>query len=478
MITLKEHSAKRDVVLDRLKPENFDKFCSYYFDYEMAECHKEWFKYIFDENIKRLLVEAPFGHAKSTYIGVFYPIWLIMTNPKIRIILGSNTLELSTDRIRAIRNNFENNERLIEDYKILHGFSPKPQDPQKWTEKAIYVRGVDLDGPPSVRAAATNAAIAGKRCDVFIGDDLIDDKNSATVQLRKNTKDWFGQMALSRLEPDGMVRLMGTEYGEFTLYQDIIIKRHGQFMDWIAIVYKALDDKNKGPKGELWFEYWPFEKLMKRKNEIGVLAFELGYQNNPKANNEFGIFKESYLKYYSKSPEGLQIFQGADLAISLKENANYFALATIGLDKDQNIYLLDMFRAHLTFEPQMDVINEYYAKWHPIFITIEKNNYQAALPEHLIKISALPIKVVTQTESKEYRLSKLSIRFENGKIHIRPDMYEFIEEYIKYDPTDKTTSPDQLDSLDIALVGALENVTRKVITTIAGEKWPKNKWGL
>jgi predicted phage terminase large subunit-like protein len=480
MTSLKELSVKMMDILDRLKPENIDKFCEYYFgeDGIMGVCHKEWFsKYIMDETIDRLLLEAPMGHAKSTYVGVFYPIWLLMNNPRLNIILSSNSLERSTGLIRAIRHNFEENERLIDDYALIHHHSPMPYDPQKWTEKALYLHGAVMDGPPSLCATATNAAIAGKRCHVFIGDDLIDNKNSATAELRVATKRWFDTMALSRIVPGGRCILIGTEYGPFTLYQDIINRRAGQYASWHTVVYRALSDENIGPRKELWPEYFTYDELMKRKE--GALAWELCYQNNPNAVNEFRMFKEEFLKFYNIVPPDLQLFQGVDLAISLKEGANFTAIATIGIDKEQNIYVLDVWRGHINFDQSIDKIQEMYNRFNPMCVGIEGNSYQQALPEHLMKITAIPIKIIKQTQSKEYRLAKLSKRFENGKIHLpRNKLSEFVEEYLTYDPTDKTKSPDQLDALDLSLCCALENMNRKVVTTIAGESWKKSKWGL
>ena len=448
---------------ERLKPENFDKFVKYYFNFDMGTCHKEWFKkYIFNTNVKKLLIEAPMEHAKSTYISVIYPMWLMCNNPRISILLGGSTLERSADNLRKIKAHFENNERLIEDFGPF-----RAKNPIKWTEKVIYIQATEESGHPSIRITAVGHATAGIRCDVFIGDDLVTLETSMTEGQRNKLKRWFCVVALTRVGPSGWVRILGTEYGENTLYQDIIHKRSGEFQDWNSVVYQAINEKNIGPNGELWPEYWPLDKLMERKGDIGTIAFEVAYQNNPRAMSG-KIFKHEWIRYFEILPENCSNFMGVDLAISESANADYFAIVVIAIDpKTEGVYIIDILRDKLSFKAQCDAIVVKSAHHSPAAIGIESVAYQRALPQQLKSFATLPLKEIKTTQNKAVRMMKLAYYFENGKIFMKKEQLKFIEEFLGYDP-DAGRSPDQLDALDFALEVGLGRLHRKFLAVSEG----------
>lgn len=496
--SLEREFEQQRAIENRLRPEMFPAFCEYYFtdeniSYAMGACHKEWASKYFlaykgeietPEDIlnkakyRHILIEAPTGSAKSTYFGVFLVIWYLINNRQLRIMLGSHSLSKGKELLRAIKNNLESNPKLIEDFGIF-----KPSNPIKWTETEIYIEGARKAGAPSIQIVSVEGAAAGKRCDILIMDDALDDKNSMTEILRRKIKTWFDGMALSRLEPNGLVRMIGTDFGEFCLYQDIINKRNGQYSDFITAVYRSIDAKNIGPNGELWPEYWPYDKLMSEKNLRGTLAFERYMQNNPKAASELGIFKEKWLQYYPNLTDDLRnklsLYMGVDLAISTKETADYFVILVVGIDpKTENIYLIDIYRKHVGFSEQVNQILTYQNKWNCLMIGIGNKAYQDAMPQHLTSFKTMPIKGIDESTPKAARLTKMSLYFERGKVFIKPTMTEFVEEYLTYDPDDKCKSPDMLDGLYFALECGLNSLNNRFVSTVAGENRKRSIWGL
>ena len=464
-------ASKRLEALNRLRPENIKEFIRYYFDIQLGKCHEEWFqKYLFNPVCKKLLLEAPMGHGKSTLGGIFYPIHLICENPRVRILLAGATLERATDLMRAITYHLENNELLIRDFGPF-----KAPNPEKWTQSALYIARAPSSDHPTLRTTAVNSSTAGKRADHLLFDDLVTLENSTTPQQRAKIKHWFKSIYLTRLEPGGIARGIGTEYGSDTLYQDIITHKLGEFDDWTSAIYRAIDENNPGPNGELWVEKWPLEELLKRKKEIGTIAFEMCYQNNPKA-LEGAVFKPGWLQFHSGQhhalPLDLKIYSGCDLAISDEQSADFFVCVTIGMDALQNIFILDIYRSKISFKEQMDVIKAKFQTFKPIRIGIESNAYQRALPQELRRSNLLPLHEIKTTRDKHIRMIALSYYFENRKIYIKEDMADFINEYISYEKGGK--SPDQLDALDFAIETAIGKVQRSIITGAHGgsEKKP------
>jgi predicted phage terminase large subunit-like protein len=478
---MKEAVSRAEEIQARLEPNNIDEFIRYYFGKEMGQCHKIWFKhYILNPDIQKLLLEAPMGHGKSQYLAIWYAIWLICRNPRIRIILAGATLERAMDNMRQITRELENNEKLIRDFGPFKG-----KDPEKWTEKVIYVEKADRSGHPTLRVTAVDAATAGMRGDVIIGDDLVNIQNSNTDLGRARLKYWVLMLFLTRMEPHGIARFIGTEYGEMTLYQDIILHRNNEFEGWVSVVYKAIDPENPGPDGELWPEHWPMERLLARKKEIGVIAFEMTYQNNPRA--MIGkIFKNEYLRRYTNPPMNLNIFQAVDLSIS--GAGDFFVIITIGVEPEtENVYILDVHRDRPSFPDQVQAIRTKFAVHKPLAIAIESNAYQRAMPQQLRSMALLPIKEVHTGTSKALRMMALTVYFEQGKIYIpdeqsplyKPWVAQFVDEYISYDPV-MGHSPDQLDALDMALELGLKG-RRKYLSDVGSQerdrKGARGIWG-
>ncbi len=454
--------------LDLLHPRNIDKWMMKYFHLQMGKWHYNKWQEMANDTIPSIFFEAPMGHAKTTYFGIYYPIWKICRNRKWTSILGGASLDIPMDCVRVIEQHLETNEQLIADYGA---FKPKLGE-AKWQEKFFYVKGANLTGAPTLRVTAVHQTIAGKRAWELLFDDIVDNKNSDSPILRKKTTWWFNLMFMSRKLPGGLTRGWGTEYGMFTLYQDILTKNLGQYMDWKTDVLVAEHPNNPGPNGELWPEVWPLEKLQKAKADMGSIAYAVAFMNDPRAATGH-IFKEEWLRkclYSGPPPSDLIIGQGVDLAASLSEHAAYFVIMTIGVHvPTETIYILDIYRAKIEFPEQVTAIRAFAASKQPVAIGIEDVAYQTVMPQHLTSISALPIKrIKTGTTSKFRRLLGLTPLFEQGKIKVPADAYDFQSEYLSYDP-DAAASPDQLDALDIAIKATFPEIHQEYLGSVLAD---------
>jgi phage terminase large subunit-like protein len=156
------------------------------------------------------------------------------------------------------------------------------------------------------------------------------------------------------------------------------------------------------------------------------------------------------------------VFQGVDLAISKKDDADKFAHCTIGIHpKTKNIYILDYFNRIVHYTFQKKLIKDRNERFDPIRVGIESNGYQKSLLEdmqvddELSKIRAIP--VFTDTD-KTVRAWKLSAYFERGQVFLQEGMYELQEHLLKM-PDGRYK--DLFDALDIAVNTAF-NKKRKV----------------
>ena len=148
----------------------------------------------------------------------------------------------------------------------------------------------------------------------------------------------------------------------------------------------------------------------------------------------------------------LDLFIGVDPAISIRDDADDFAMALVGISKDGQAYLLDYFLAHITFPEQLDKIREWYLKYRPQMIGVESNAYQRALLQMTQRMEGIPNAVAVISKSKkEERILGLGPLFKTGRVRIRKTMAEFIDQWVSYDPQQKNQHDDLLDAVEIAL---------------------------
>jgi len=86
---------------------------------------------------KRLHIEAPREHAKTTICSVVYPLWRIGRNQNIRVVVVSRTGALATSINREVRRNIEGNQWYRRVFPEVEAHSP-------WGDEAFQVSGAGL----------------------------------------------------------------------------------------------------------------------------------------------------------------------------------------------------------------------------------------------------------------------------------------------------------------------------------------------
>lgn len=114
-----------------------------------------------------------------------------------------------------------------------------------------------------------------------------------------------------------------------------------------------------------------------RKN-IGDYFFQSQYQQKPFSDGS-GTFKSSYFKNYTEAPVFSKVYTFVDPAISLKQEADYSAIVTIGITRDNDIYILDVFRERVEPDELISNILRIGEKFKPNTIGIETVQFQKML---------------------------------------------------------------------------------------------------
>jgi len=160
-----------------------------------------------------------------------------------------------------------------------------------------------------------------------------------------------------------------------------------------------------------------------------------------------------------KGKANLKLYIGVDPAISLSDRADKFAMALIGITEDNiNAYLLETYSDRIPFPEQIDMIKTWFHKYRPLMIGVESQAYQASLAQQAARLEGLPpIIQMFSSGKKSDRILGMAPLFKIGKIKVRKEHFDFIDEWINFDSKVRNTKDDCLDAVEIALrtAGAL-----------------------
>jgi len=288
----------------------------------LNEYKKEWFNLAYEND--RVMIKAPSGFAKTTVLGVAFPIWIALTNPGTKILLISKTLTQSKDALLIqIRDLIEDNEFLR---KAL-----MPEDRDKiWNQTQLRLsNGVTIVNRPY------SINIRGYRANIIILDE-IDSYEDSSI---------YFDYVVPRLIPGGKIIGISTpEEGTSTLMELIHLRDRDSdnyiFETYVAIV-NAKDPKDLSTGESIWPEMFSIEELMRRRGELGEQKWQKNYMCDAMTEGENSIFKakiiESCKNYdlsFTEENYDEEVYIGCDFAISSSPTGDYDAFVVIGKKKD------------------------------------------------------------------------------------------------------------------------------------------------
>ncbi len=160
---------------------------------------------VFESSAPRKLVVMPRGTFKSTLGSVSYPIWRLLRNPDLTILLDSELYSNSKNFIREIKGHLQS-EKMTEFFGDQVG--------PKWDEGEIILKTRKANRKEaSITAGGLGTTRVGQHYDLIIGDDYNSPANSETVEKCQKVIDHC-RYNLNILNPGGEYLFIGTRYAE------------------------------------------------------------------------------------------------------------------------------------------------------------------------------------------------------------------------------------------------------------------------
>jgi len=390
-----------------------------------APFHSRLIEIVEDPVNDRVSILAPRGHAKSTWLSIIYPIWKIVKDREIKIIIVSDTGDQAEMFLRLIKDEFEANERLMADFGVFYK-KPSAGSPNVWKACDITVMRSSRAKEPTIICGGTGKRIVGRRADLIIVDDPLNDENTENERQRRKTLRWFRKTLTPIVNPEtGRIVVIGTRKHPEDIHAEL-----GRSSRYVQHIFRALEGDIP-----LWKERWPRERLLREKEEIGTLVFAQEYQNEPVC-EERAFFRREWIErcydyqaVLSGSYRGeLPVFTGWDLAVvsdrerAEERDSDYTVGISIAVGVDGARHIVDIYRERgLTPGQVLSAIKERARLFDPRLITIENNLFQCLYEQELISATDLPVAGHTTGREKMdvFRgVPSLSVYFENGKYRI------------------------------------------------------------
>lgn len=381
--------------------------------------------------ISRLAVFMPPRHGKSNLASEIFPAWYLGRRPDEQVMFTTYGQDLADGFGRKVRN-------AVADPRHVRSFpdSVLADDSQSAKKFNTTKGGVYY-------AVGAGGAVTGRGADLLLIDDPLKNREEADSKLiRDKLWDWYASTAYTRLMPGGAVVLIQTRWHEDDL-AGRVLRQDG----WDVLNLPALAEDNDAlsrlPGTALWPEQYNEAALQSIRATIGEREFAALYQQRP-APLEGALFRRQWIGRQRVPRAGVHIAMGVDLALSLKQGADYTAIVVIARDEFGKLYVLDAARDRADFPTALHMIREMYAKWKPARINIEQVAYQAVVVQELLRTTTLPIKGVTPDRDKVTRATAIALRYEQGLVH-HADLPSWFEDELLAFP--QSEHDDAVDAL-------------------------------
>lgn len=392
-------------------------------------------------NIKRLIVNEPPRHGKSEQTSIRFPPYAMGRVRGLSAIVASYAATLATGFGRKARNQVKSPV-----YKRLF--------PGVSLAKDIGTAGAHwaLNTGSEFVAAGIKGGITGKGGGVMVIDDPYKDRKQAnSVIYREDVKDWYRDVARTRLTPEGAIVIPMTRWHHDDLCGWLI--REWPEEDWVVVNLPAIRDdepRDYDPRkvGEaLWEAKYNLEILKRIREEVGPATWNCMYQGKP-TRGAAAILQVTWLLQdfdLDNLPRFNRIVQSWDTAFE-KGEENAYNVGTVWGDTGTDYYLLEVLRFRGVFPEVKKRMVALYEKHNAHAVLIERKASGHDLYHALRLESDIPIIPLTPVGDKVHRAHAVSGRFEARRVHV-PRHAPWLSDYLtELDEFPESAYKDQVDS--------------------------------
>ena len=361
--------------------------------YETPEFHIKWINSILDaiEHGEQQMILSPPRHGKTDLL-IHFCVWMICTNPNIRILWVGGNEEIAKNAIGSVLDQLESNELLIEE---ICGpgpkFKPNTRTGKSWSQNGFTVGTRTVTGikSPTMVGIGRGGKILSRDCDLIIADDIEDHTSTMQPASRENTRSWWTTTLSSRKEEHTAMVVIGSRQHYDDLYSHLL-----ENQSWKTIVEEAHDTACTLPDWNeeehldcmLWTGKRTYKWLMDRKRAAettgGRAIYEMVYLNVAMPDG-LALFDRVEIEECRDQkrdighiPQGTRLIAGLDPASTGYQAAFLWAYDAV----TNKLHMVDMNNNLGGGIPQaLEIIKDWYGQYNLSHWVIEENGFQKAI---------------------------------------------------------------------------------------------------
>ena len=418
----------------------------------------------------RVAIAAPRGHAKSTSTTLSYVLAEALFRSSKYILIVSDTEGQAAQFLGDIKVELAENDALQDLFGKMTFLKDAETNLVISMEDGYQFRIVAKGSEQKVRGLKWR----NRRPDLIVGDDLENDEMVMNRDRREKFRNWFYKALLPCGSDTCKVRIVGT-----ILHLDSLLERLLNDTSWTTKRYKA---HNEDFTEILWPEKFTKERLQRIRQGYIQQGMPEGYSQeylNYPIDEENAYFRREDFQSYDEDDlqhKHLYYYSAVDFAISDKERADYTVIATVGVDSENNMYVVDLRRGRWD---SLEIIEEMFSVHHryrPEVFTVEAGAIQKAIGAFLKKEMFqrsvfLNLNPLVPVKDKQTRARSIQARMRMGGIYFNKDAswYADLEqEMIQFPRSQHDDQVDALAWIGLSLDKYLEGKTQQ---EVADDDW-------
>jgi len=452
----------------------------------------------------------PRDHQKSRLVA-YRVVWELTKDPTLRVLYISATANLAEKQLGFMKGLFTSD--------IYRRYWPDHVHPEEGKRARWAISEIAMDHPsrkrenvrdPSIFTGGLTTSLTGMHCDIAVLDDVVVYENAYTNEGRDRVKSQYS--LLSSIEgAEAREWVVGTRYHPKDLYSDLLQMaedRYGPDGEKVGeeniyeVFERPVESRGDGTGEFLWprqqrkdGKWFGFDQQIlakKRGQYLDRGQFRAQYYNDPTdpdnvpvASDKFQYYDKKHLhlesgNWYYKAHR-LNIYCAVDFAFSLSKKADYTAMVVVGVDADNNIYVLDIDRFRTDriveyFEHILQLSNRWSFRKMRAEVTVAQMAIVKQLKE-LIKTHGLSISIEEYRPnkgSKEERIAAiLEPRYDNMAMwHYRGGNTQILEEEL----SSRNPSHDDVKDALASAVDMAVKPTRHTQRTTGTIVWANNRF--
>jgi hypothetical protein len=375
--------------------EDFEKFkmtyLPHYFYKPSGEIHNELHEICSTGNKSINAVAYPRDHGKSvncTFAELIYK--AVYLKSRYGIIIA-DTLSLGEEFLFWIRLEFEENERLRQDF----GVEGELRTEGWWVKDDIVI--TTASGQARIRAMGAGMKVRGTRFMMWrpmyiVIDDLENNINVRNKKLVEERFQWILGAVYGSMDDEGTLIMIGTMLALISVLSKLIkhirekkeeIEKEFGIKVMNAVVYSAIK-----PDGTaLWPEGKSLKKLLQIKKMVSYRVWMCEFQNDPP---DAGEFKLAWMKTFDPViliPNKYIYFTGSDVSADEGEENDFKSHVVIALNQElDKRYTVEAWIRHTVFSTFYMAFIQIFQEYDPVQSAFETNGFQRVVKRELDRL--------------------------------------------------------------------------------------------